>query len=110
MVFFKDKNGLEVKASLESDNTIDPNFFLIKMDDVWKGLKFQTGNPKEVGINGYTNESMAAILIQRLKIQDQIVPSDQNKTAIAHLEAVLEALNLRVQDRVERLVEGTQAA
>lgn len=109
-VIFEDRNGLMVKASSENDSKPGWNFFLTRFGACWRGLKFQTGNPKEVGINGYTNESMLTILIHRLKSLDTEVPSLRNKVAITHLESALEALNARTQDRVERDVEGTQVA
>lgn len=108
MKIFEDKNGMVVKASDEDGlGKTNWNFFLTKFGIAWRGLKFQTGNPAEVGINGYTNESMLTILIHRLKAQDNICPSEQNKVAIAHMEAALEALNLRVMDREFRKVTGT---
>lgn len=108
-VIFEDRNGLMVKASSENDSKPGWNFFLTRFEACWRGLKFQTGNPKVVGLNGYTNESMLAILIHRLKCLDEIVPTQQNKVAISHMEAALEALNLRIADRIDRGVEGTQA-
>lgn len=110
LMIFEDKNGLIVKASSENDSKPGWNFFLTKFGACWRGLKFQTGNPKEVGLNGYTNESMLAILIHRLKALDKQVPTEQNKVAISHMEAALEALNLRVMDRAHRNVTGTMQA
>lgn len=107
LVIFKDNNGLIVKASSENDSKPGWNFFLTKFGACWRGLKFQTGNPKEVGLNGYTNESMLTILIHRLKALDNQVPTEQNKVAISHMEAALEALNLRIMDRALRGVTGT---
>jgi hypothetical protein len=42
-----------------------------------------------------------------LKALDNQVPTEQNKVAISHMEAALEALNLRIMDRALRGVTGT---
>lgn len=73
----------------------------------WSGsAQFQIGDPKNVGINGFTNESLLAILIHRTKHLDSLFPSEENKHAITAMEEALKQFNLRTTKRINRGVEG----
>ncbi len=72
-------------------------------------LEFQDGPFSEVGVNGATNETVIAAVIDRL---EQFQASAQtrcreNALAIAKLEEALHWLNHRTADRTARGVEGT---
>lgn len=73
----------------------------------WSGsVQFQIGDPKNVGINGFTNESLLAILIHRTKHLDSLFQSEENKHAITAMEEALKQFNLRTTKRINRGVEG----
>lgn len=71
-------------------------------------LKFHRGNPADVGYTGWTNEALLAVLIHRLGILDERVPSAENKTALHHLRHATMALESRTNGRQARGVAGTQ--
>jgi hypothetical protein len=73
-------------------------------------LPFQQGPIPEVGVNGFTNESLLAILIHRTKILNHHVPSLQNQMALEHLEQTKLLFEDRTKDRKTRGVEGSKVA
>lgn len=71
-------------------------------------LKFQQGNPMD-GINGISNEALAAVLIDRLQgFQLGPFACVDNERALNYFQAGLSALKARSKGRVDRGVEGTQ--
>lgn len=71
-------------------------------------VKFQKGPIKETGINGITQESLLAIVIDRLKsFQAGPFSCRENSIALTKCQEALLWLNYRTQTRVKRGVEGT---
>lgn len=71
-------------------------------------LDFQNGPVKQVGLNGISDESLIAIVLDRLRgFQAGPFGCRDNALAITHLEDALARLQRRTRDRQERGVEGT---
>lgn len=71
-------------------------------------ISFQNGPIKEAGINGITNESLLAVVIDRLRgFQSGPFACRENAVALTHLEDSLMWLQKRTRDRLSRGVEGT---
>lgn len=81
-------------------------------------LTFIKKQPKEGGEegeletveNGTTNEAVLQVLIHRMKVLDEKMPSDLNHQVIQNLETALLILEKRTMERKERGVEGTSKA
>ena len=74
-------------------------------------IRFQKGPVQEHGVNGLSDESLLAILIDRLEhFQAGPFACEQNERALTHLQAALEDLQARTKDCVERGVEGRSEA
>jgi len=70
-------------------------------------IRFQKGAINEVGLNGVTNESLLAVLIDRLKgFQSGQFSCRENAVALTKLEEALMWLQKRTRDRMARGVEG----
>ena len=71
-------------------------------------IKFQSGSLAEVGINGISNESLLAIVEDRLAgFQAGGFACTDNSLALGAVRRAIEYLHQRTLDRVERGVEGT---
>lgn len=71
-------------------------------------LHFQEGLPSEVGCNGITNESLLAIVIDRLRgFQSGPFACRENALALTKIEEALHWLQSRSRERSSRGVEGT---
>lgn len=71
-------------------------------------LKFQNGPIKEVGFNGISNESLLAIVEDRLKcFQAGEFSCRENALALTHLQEAMHWLHHRTRERMQRNVEGT---
>jgi hypothetical protein len=71
-------------------------------------IDFQNGPIKEAGVNGITQEALAAIIIDRLRcFQAGPFACEDNAEAQAHFEAGLKCLQRRTLARIARGVEGT---
>lgn len=71
-------------------------------------ILFQNGPIKEVGVNGISNEALAAILIDRMRgFQSGPYAGFQDRNALACFSDGLDWLQRRTRDRLERGVEGT---
>lgn len=71
-------------------------------------IKFQEGAVKEVGErNGWQNEELLAVLIDRMIYLDKLVPCKENIIVITKLQEALFWLEQRTKDRQERGVEST---
>lgn len=74
-------------------------------------IRFQDGAVHEAGINGLTNESLIAVVLDRLRgFQSGQFAGRDNAMAISHLEDALMRLQRRTRDRQARGVEGFQKA
>lgn len=71
-------------------------------------LRFQDGPIQRLeDMNGITNESILAVLIDRLQcFQAGPFACDENAKALTHLELALLTLHQRTRDRLARKVEG----
>lgn len=73
-----------------------------------RAIEFQSGLPSEVGVNGFTNEQLIAIICDRLRTWNAGPFScRENSVAMTHLETALMWLNKRTIERQARGVEGT---
>jgi len=71
-------------------------------------IKFQKGPIKEAGTNGLSNESLIAIVMDRLRcFQAGAFACSENALALTKLEESLMWLQKRTRDRMARGVEGT---
>lgn len=62
----------------------------------------------EHSVDGVTNEDLLEIVRDRLKgFQSGTFATEENEVALTHVEEALNALNCRVEDRLERNVLGT---
>jgi hypothetical protein len=78
-----------------------------KDEELLADINFQNGPVKEFDINGISNESLLAIVIDRLQgFQSGEFSSRDNAVALAHLETALLWLHKRTLDRIARGVEG----
>lgn len=70
-------------------------------------IEFQNGPVKENGVNGVSNESLLAIVIDRLQgFQSGEFSCRDNAVALTHLETAMLWLHKRTLDRLARGVEG----
>lgn len=71
-------------------------------------VKFQKGPIQEVGFNGFSNEALLAVLIDRMEcFQSGPFACNENAAALANLLAAMENLQSRTKARMARGVEGT---
>lgn len=74
-------------------------------------LLFQTGDPATAGINGITNETLLAVVKDRLEsFQSGKFACIENQVSLNHINAALDTLLSRTRARQARGVEGTQEA
>lgn len=72
-------------------------------------IKFQHGNPTEVGANGVSVEDVIEILVQKLlDFQGRELGCLENAVALWHLDAAQEALLQRRKKRADQGVLGTR--
>lgn len=71
-------------------------------------IKFQKGPIGEVGANGCSNESLIAVVIDRLvSFQKGAYGCRENALALTKLEEAMHWLHHRTRERISRGVEGT---
>lgn len=71
-------------------------------------IEFQKGPIGEYGYNGFTNEALLAIVIDRMRgFQSGKFSCRENALALTKLEEALMWLQKRTRDRIARGVEGT---
>lgn len=71
-------------------------------------IHFQNGPVNEVGINGISNESLLAIVIDRLQcFQTSKFSCRENALALTKLEEAMHWLKHRTELRINRGIEGT---
>jgi hypothetical protein len=72
-------------------------------------IHFQKGSVHDHGVNGISQESLLAILIDRMKAyQTGPFPSREGAIALTHIETALLWLQKRTHDRIARGVEGKE--
>lgn len=73
-------------------------------------INFQNGPLKETPPNGLTNESLLAVVADRLQcFQAGKFACDENQEALGHIKAAMAILKARTEKRLARGVEGTHA-
>ena len=71
-------------------------------------IHFQNGAIGEVGLDGFSNESLLAIVEDRLKgFQSGKFACRENALALTHLQEAMHWLHHRTNERMQRGVEGT---
>ena len=79
--------------------------------DMDLNIHFQNGPIKEAGFNGFTNEALLAVLIDRMEgFVSGPFNSDDNKEVLHSLNRAMLYLQKRTKDRLSRGVEGTHQA
>ena len=74
-------------------------------------IRFQNGPIKEFGVNGISQESLLAIVRDRLEcFQHGPFACDTNQQALGCVVAAMDALHSRTKDRMARGVEGINVA
>lgn len=85
----------------------DPNGFAASFSRLL--VLFQNGPINEVGVNGITQETLLAIVIDRLRsFQAGPYSCRENAIALTHCEDALMWLQRRTRARIARGVEGTR--
>lgn len=107
-----DNNGVAVNAiSMLADGTnVEGHQYQILAGSADIDLHFQIGPVQENSVNGITNEALLAVLAHRIKYLNDKHPCRENAIAITKVEEALHWLEARTKDRIDRGVEGTQAA
>lgn len=96
-----DKDG-QIKISLQPDGGVAIGNTL--------NISFQNGPIQEAGINGISQESLLAVVIDRLRsFQAGPYSCRENAVALANCEQAMMWLQKRTRDRIARGVEGTSA-
>jgi hypothetical protein len=73
-------------------------------------IHFQAGPIQEAGLNGISNESLLAVVEDRLKgFQSGKFACRENALALTHLQEAMHWLHHRTNERLQRGVEGTLA-
>ena len=108
---YTDHNGLAVNA-ISMDNGVDVNGhqYQVLLADKTVELNFQQGTVPEHVVNGLTSEALLEILAHRITVLQEAVPCRENAVARTHIETALLWLERRTAKRLERGVEGTEAA
>ncbi len=71
-------------------------------------INFQNGPIKEYGVNGFTHEVLLAIVADRLQsFQNGPYATNDNATALTHVQSATLWLHKRTMERNARGVEGT---
>lgn len=80
-------------------------------DETCLPVLFQNGPIQESGVNGITQETLLAIVIDRLRsFQKGPFSCRENAIALTHCEEALMWLQRRTVERIKRGVEGTNQA
>jgi len=80
----------------------------IRESGVQSFISFQRGPIKEAGFNGISNESLLAVVEDRLKgFQQGAYSCRENSIALTKLQESMMWLHKRTHDRMKRGVEGT---
>lgn len=105
--------GIDSAITISADDP-DPKYgnashvYTMEYGDTASVLRFQHGPVKENGVNGVTNETLIAIVIDRLRgFQSGPFSCRENAVALTKLEESLHWLQSRTRARLARGVEGT---
>lgn len=86
----------------------DPDVGYEDEEVIYNSIDFQDGPIKESGYNGFTNEALLEIVLDRLRaFQTSPFACRENAIAITHIEDGYNRLIERTQKRVQQGVEGT---
>ncbi len=97
--------GMDFEKSTVSPDEIDDTEFPEEANFV--PICFQHGPILEHGVNGVTNESLLAIVKDRLEaFQAGQFKCDENAAALTAVNLALECLHSRTANRIKRGVEG----
>ena len=103
MEIYRDYNGVTVDAPDDVPEVANNFYRILKPNGVpLCTLSFQTGAPSAVGVNGATNETVIAVVANRLKLLNDKIPCHENENALSHLYQALYLLD----SRSARIVEG----
>ena len=95
-------------AGFDTENNPSRDTFDKYSGRKWYEILFQNGPIKESGVNGITDQSLVALVIDRYRgFQRGQYACDDNAEALAHLEAFMECSARRTKARIARGVEGT---
>ena len=105
-----DHNGVYVNAihTLASGEDVKGHQYQVVAGPTVTYINFQKGGVAQNGINGLTNESLLAILIDRMYHLNSLFHCTENDRAIQHLEEALVNLEVRTARRIVRGVEGKE--
>lgn len=115
---FTDHNGTEVRSAQKDamENDVDGVIYFAVSNDGkvdaeldWSSvIAFQNGAPMIHGVNGWTNEHLLAVLIDRTEKLDAKFGCPENKEALEHMRAALDLFCKRTNGRIDRGVEGKE--
>ncbi len=107
-----DHNGVAVNAisALADGTNVEGHEYQVLAGTENVQVKFQSGPVQENGVNGITNEALLAILAHRIDHLNAKFPCRENAIAITNIEQALMWLEKRTTNRIERGVEGQNAA
>lgn len=110
-IIHTDQNGLAVEAvfgvatiDTDDDGTVEVDveagsLYMVRIGDNDMVVPFQNGPVASNGVNGLTNEALLAVLIHRTTALNDKFPCDENKFAIAHMQAALTCFEERISRR-----------
>lgn len=100
--------GVHTDLKIFNDSLNNGIYQIYNKFGLMSNVRFQLGNPNEVGFNGVTNEALLAIVRDRLiAFQSSEFACIENQQALVHVDEALEVLKRRTRDRITRKVEGT---
>jgi len=86
-------------------------FYTVEDDEAETEIVFQYDTIPNIGVKGWTNEALLAVVLDRLEgFQAGDFPSAWNGAAIVHVKQALWELEQRTKERQERGVEGQHEA
>lgn len=106
-----DHNGVAVNAiSGRNGCDVEGHVYQVLAGSMNADIEFQLGPVGEAGVNGLTNEALLAVLIHRTQFLNNKYPCRENAIAITKMQEALMWFEQRTKDRIERNVEGQNAA
>ena len=107
-----DHNGVAVNAisKLVDGTDVEGHVYGVLAGSQNSKVSFQLGPVKDNGVNGVTNEALLAILIHRTNYLNEKFRCRENSIAITKMEEALHWFESRTKNRIDRGVEGVNAA
>ena len=106
-VIYRDHTGVSVTTGPTSDGH-EYSIVYARNNYIFSyGMHFQNGPVGKVGVNGYQNEHLLAILIHRTEILNSQFQSGLNEEALTHMRIALRCFNERTELRILNHTEGT---